>query len=129
MTESSYIVRLQQAFKKLHACKAKHVETVFIIERLHGKTIWRGEVEVFDLIGHPDAQRGYAWEYDKNPESEAVTVLELPPVSSPLSAAHVARAGLAKSKKKGTRTGDLYKRYFHSKSKTATMPFPRRLKK
>ncbi|MCE0496345.1 MAG: hypothetical protein LV481_00150 [Methylacidiphilales bacterium] len=111
----SYLATLAKAFTDLHGCEARHVETVPVIECLEGKTVWRGEVEVFDLIGHPEARRGYAWSYDKKSESETVAVLGLPPVSSPLTAVHAARVGLTKSKKKGSRTGDLYKRYFRSK--------------
>jgi len=129
MDNKAYLAMLAKAFTGLHGCEAKHVETVPVIERLQGKTVWRGEVEVFHLIGHPDAHRGYAWAYDKTSESETVAVLELPPVSSPLTAVHAARAGFAKSKKKGSRTGDLYRRYFRSKSKTATIPFPGHPKK
>ena len=125
----SYLAMLANAFTDFHGCEAKHVETVPVIERLEGKTVWRGEVEIFALIGHPDASKGYAWAYDKKSGSEPVAMLELPPVSSPLTAVHAARAGLAKSKKKGSCTGGLYKRYFHSKSKTATIPFPGRPKK
>ena len=120
----SYLAMLANAFTDFHGCEAKHVETVPVIERLEGKTVWRGEVEVFALIDHPYAHRGYAWTYDNVSASEPVVVLELPPVSSPLTAVHAARTGLAKSEKRGTRTGDLYKRYFRSKSKTATLPFP-----
>ena len=57
------------------------VETVPVIERFQGKTVWEGEVEVFDLVGHPKATRGYGWAYDKAKGSE-VAVLELPPVIS-----------------------------------------------
>lgn len=118
MSDKTYLQMLAKAFSDLHGCEAQHVETVPVIERLQGKTVWKGEVEVFDLIGHPKAHRGYAWAYDKQSEGEIVGVLELPPVSSPLTAVHVARVGFAKSKNKGSRTGGLYKRYFHSKTKS-----------
>ena len=99
MSDKTYLAMLAKAFTDFHGCEAKHVETVPVIERLEGKTVWRGEVEVFDLIDHPDTRRGYAWTYDEKSGSEPVAVLELPPVSSPLTAVHAARIGLAKSKK------------------------------
>lgn len=74
MSESKYIAWLQAAFKKLHGCEARHVETVPVIERWKGKTVWEGEVEVFDLIGHPTAKRGFAWAYNKEKGSDPVTV-------------------------------------------------------
>ena len=85
-----YIQHLAQAFRRLHECDAQHVETVPVIERWKGKTVWEGEVEVFDLIGHPKAKRGYAWAYDKEKGSDTIAVLELPPVISPKTAVQAA---------------------------------------
>jgi hypothetical protein len=49
--------------------------------------------EVFDLHGHPKAKRAYGWYHldGKNDEEERfVTVLEIPPVESALTAVRVA---------------------------------------
>jgi hypothetical protein len=116
MTKSDYIALLQLAFKRLHGCKATHVKTVPIIERWKSKTVWEGEVEVFDLMGHPMASRGYAWAHDKEKGSDPVAVLELPPITSPLTAVKAAIVGLAKER--GRTTGVMYSRYFRSKPKT-----------
>jgi hypothetical protein len=86
MRETPYIASLRAVFKRLHGCEAQHVETVPVIERFQGETVWEGEVEVFHLIGHPRASIGYAWAYDKDKGSETVAVLELPPVISPRTA-------------------------------------------
>jgi len=51
------------------------------------KTLWDGNVEVFDLFDHPKAKRCYAWTYDE-PE-KFITVLELPPVVDAQSAVMV----------------------------------------
>jgi len=56
-------------------------------EIFRGKTLWRGDVEVFELTGHPKAKRCYAWSYGE-PE-EFITILELPPMDSALSAVKV----------------------------------------
>ena len=32
---------------------------------LNGATAWDGTVAVFDLTGHPDAKRAYAWSYER----------------------------------------------------------------
>lgn len=85
-----YIQHLAQSFRKLHGCEAKHVETVPVVERFKGKTVWEGEVEVFSLKGHPKAKRGYAWAYNKEKGSDTVAVLELPPVISPRTAVQAA---------------------------------------
>ena len=63
-----------------------HRETVSVHEIFRGQTVWQGEVEVFDLNGHPKAKRAYAWSHreGKNDAGERfVAVLELPPVISP----------------------------------------------
>ncbi len=86
MIDPKYEAALVKAFRDLHGCEAKHVETVPVIERFQGQPVWEGEVEVFDLIGHPKASRGYAWAYDKAKGSEIVAVLELPSVISPKTA-------------------------------------------
>ena len=51
------------------------------------KTIWKGDVEIFELIRHPKAKRCYGWSYG-DPE-RLITVLELPPVTDAQSAVKV----------------------------------------
>ena len=63
-----------------------------IHEVFRGQTVWQGKVEVFDLTGHPKAKRAYGWSHldGKNDEEERfVTVLEIPPVESALTAVRV----------------------------------------
>ena len=72
---------------QLHGCDSKHVETVPVHEVFRGKTVWQGDVEVFDLIGHPKVKRCYGWTYGE-PE-EFITILELPPVTDAQSAVKV----------------------------------------
>ena len=49
------------AVRHLHGCEARWVESVLVHETRDGKTVWDGEVQVFDLVGHPKASRAYAW--------------------------------------------------------------------
>ncbi len=93
MVTIEYQLALEDAFRKLYGCATKYVETVPVIETWQGNTIWEGEVEVFDLVGHPKAKRGYAWAYDKAKGSEIVAVLELPPMISPKTAAQASIVG------------------------------------
>lgn len=81
-----YIAFLQNAIQKLHGVKSEHTETVSVTERFQGQTVWNGEVEVFQLPEHSTAEKIYAWGYtesDDEPEVKAVTVLSLPPITSP----------------------------------------------
>ena len=83
------IEELQEVIRKLHGSFATHVETVPVVETFNGQTIWEGEVEVFDLHDHPKTDRVYAWSHDTddadNPRRH-VTVLHIPPATSPLRA-------------------------------------------
>jgi len=90
-----YIAELQAALLNLHGVTSTYVESVPVTETFNGETIWQGEVEVFDIRGHPKATRAYAWGHVTGEEDQArnyVTVLELPPVDSPQTAVKVAVA-------------------------------------
>jgi len=81
----NYIDELKEIIRKLHGVEATHVETVPITESHEGQTVWEGEVEVFELADHPKASRVYAWshETDKPGSPRTVTVLHVPPITSP----------------------------------------------
>ena len=59
-----------------YGCRAQHVGSRVVIEKGRSKK-WEGSLEVFDLIGYPDAQRCHAWFYRKGPLGQVVMVLEL----------------------------------------------------
>lgn len=94
--KADYLARLQTTIQHLHKCAAVWRDTVPVHEVFQGKTVWRGDVEVFDLTGHPKAERCYGWTYGE-PE-EFITILELPPVNSAQTAVKV---GVAYQVKKG----------------------------
>ena len=65
MTKSTdYLDALASAIKLQHKCRPAHKETIFVHERTADEeTVWKGEVEVFDLKEHPKAKTCYAWEH------------------------------------------------------------------
>ena len=82
----TYIEELQDVIRLLHNAEPIHVETVPIKETWQGQTVWEGEVEVFDLEGHPKTHRVYAWAHeteDVDHPRRHVTVLHIPPATSP----------------------------------------------
>ncbi len=92
MIDAKYEAALAKAFSDLHGCEARHVETVPVIERFQGKTVWEGEVEV--LISLATQRRpGVTHGLNKAKGSEVVAVLELPPVISPKTAVQAAIVG------------------------------------
>jgi hypothetical protein len=91
--KQEYRERVKLAVEHLHKCSVVHFATVPVHDRFNDKTVWHGEVEVFDLSGHPKAKCCYAWSHREglNDEGERfVTVLAIPPVLSPESAVKAA---------------------------------------
>ena len=81
-----YIQELEEMILKLHGAKAKHAKSVPVKETFQGQTVWDGVVEVFNLKGHPKAKKAYAWAHDTDDPMHPkrhVTVLHIPPVTSP----------------------------------------------
>jgi hypothetical protein len=95
VANKEYIERLQMVITHLHKADSKHVATVPVTEVYQGKTIWQGDVEVFDLTGHPQAKRCYAWSHvagTDDKDERFVAVLELPPITGAATAVKVAIA-------------------------------------
>ena len=86
------ITQLKDAIRATHGCESLHVESVPVKEVFEGQTAWEGTVEVFDLVGHLQAKRAYAWTYPDGDQNKTFTVLGIPPVDSPQSAVKVAIA-------------------------------------
>jgi hypothetical protein len=89
----THIQELMDAIHHLHGAKARHLESVPVIETFQGRTVWEGIVEVFHLSGHPKTDKAYAWIHrtddPANPKRH-VTVLHIPPVVSPQTAVQAA---------------------------------------
>ena len=82
---------LQTRIEQVHQCYVMHRESAQVHEMMDGQTLWKGQVEIFELFGHREAKACYAWLLD--PECEAphiMTVLGKPPVDSPAMAVRAA---------------------------------------
>lgn len=102
MANKDYIERLKQVIFHLHKSDSQHVESVQVEEIFRGKRIWKGVVEVFTLTNHPKAKRCFAWSHPEGPDDKGerfVTLLEIPPVSSPETAVKIAIMAEIKGKK------------------------------
>ena len=53
--------QLKQAVESQHGCTATFADIQRVHETHDGKTVWEGVVHVFDLVGHSNANRAYAW--------------------------------------------------------------------
>jgi hypothetical protein len=80
-----YIERVKMAVEHLHNCRASHCATMPVHEVFQGKTLWEGEVEVFNLTGHPKVKQAYAWSHadgKHDTDEKLVAELEIPQVES-----------------------------------------------
>lgn len=94
-----YLKLLQRAIEEKHKCRAVHRESVLVHETVENRIIWTGEVEVFDLTGHAEAAKCYAWSHRETGASSGIlnsenmrliTVLGKRPVDSPQMAVRAA---------------------------------------
>ncbi len=90
MNQAEYVAHLQKAIKKTFGLESAHVETVGVVETFRGQVLFDGDVEVFDVTGHPDAKRCYAWANDIETGSNSTVVLERPPIKTALDAVRAA---------------------------------------
>lgn len=78
---------LRDAIQHLHGCDSRWVAAVPVHEQHNGETVWRGEVQEFELIGHESAQRAYAWSHEtEGGRRKFYAVLHVPPVFSAVDA-------------------------------------------
>jgi hypothetical protein len=84
--------QLRNAVERMLNCKAHLAQCESVLETFGGKRIWEGVVHVFDLTGHPNATRAYAWSSSikGSDETRFCAVLHQPPVTSPLKAVRAA---------------------------------------
>ena len=80
-----YLALLQLTIQQKHSCVAIHRESVPVHEQLDDQTIWKGEVEVFDVMGHAETDTCYAWSHEGIRQGggvKLITVLGKRPVDS-----------------------------------------------
>jgi len=75
---------LKQAVERLHNCKASHIEDVVLVEKFGEKTVWGGVVSVFEIKGHSQATKCYAWSspIEGSTKRKFFAVLHASPVTS-----------------------------------------------
>lgn len=94
MLSEESIRPLQEAIKKLHGCDSFFVGAVALTEKHEGRVVWDGVVNIFDILGHPEAKACYAWASPTdNGGLKYYAILHIPPVDSPLAAV---RASIAR---------------------------------
>ena len=76
---------LQKSVEWLHNCSASFKESVSVKEEFEGRTAWEGIVHIYDLTGHPEADKCYVWSspIEGSEKRKFYAVLHIPPVESP----------------------------------------------
>jgi len=91
--------QLKQAVESQHGGTATFVQAVPVHETHNGETVWDGVVHVFDLAGHPKANRAYAWSYERpDGKRRFFAVLHVPPITGPREAVRAAIVAEARAK-------------------------------
>jgi hypothetical protein len=83
---------LKKVVERLHNCTAQFIEAVPVSEVFQEKPVWQGTVFVFEIKGHPQATKCYAWSspIEGSTKRRYFAVLHIPPVDSPEKAVRAA---------------------------------------
>jgi hypothetical protein len=86
-----YPEELKRAVESQHGGTATFAQSVPVREAFQGATVWDGVVHVFDLSGHPNAKRAYAWSYERDDgKRRFFAVLHMGPINGPVEAVRAA---------------------------------------
>ena len=77
---------------QLHGCSALHIGSEVVEEFSEGQPVWQGVVHVFEVAGHPETTRAYAWSspIEGSAKRRFFAVLHVPPVISAVEAVRAA---------------------------------------
>ena len=106
----AYIDDLKEVIRRLHGVESTHRQSVPVKEVFQGETVWDGIVEVFDLHGHPKANTAYAWTHETDDPAHPVrhvTVLQIPPAVSPITAVRAAIVQELRELRANAQTGSI----------------------
>ena len=92
---------LKRAVERQHGGVATLVQSAPVRETYKGETVWEGVVHVFDLAGHPNAARAYAWSspIEGSDKRRFFAVLHMGAIKSPADAVRAAIVAEHRSRK------------------------------
>jgi hypothetical protein len=85
-------VQLKRAVEAQHGCTATFIQSVPVKETFDGKIVWEGVVHVFQIHGHPKANKAYTWSspIEGCDKRRFFAMLHMPPITSPAEAVRAA---------------------------------------
>ena len=90
--KSEYLKNLKDAITAMHGCDCVHISSMKVIEDYEAERVWEGDVEIFDLVSHPQATQAFAWAWEEDNEPKYIAVLNISPVND---ASDAVRAAIA----------------------------------
>jgi hypothetical protein len=105
MLKPEIIEEQKRAILKAHGATARHIETVRIREVIGGSEWWDGDVDVYEITGHPKAKRCYAMSTPIAGYPQTTTVLQISPVDSPQAAVRSYIVAMLQDAKKSLKEG------------------------
>jgi hypothetical protein len=92
MPAETDVAELKYAVEKTHGGIAVFVQSLPVIEKFQGKTVWQEIVHVFDFVEHSTAERAYAWflRGEGNKERQLFAMVHTDTVDSPRKAVRAA---------------------------------------
>jgi len=69
--------QIEEAIRTTYGCPTSYLGSRQVTE---GN--WTGVVDIFQLTGHPEAERCYGWQHRESGETKTEIVLGIPPVVS-----------------------------------------------
>ena len=89
---------LKRAIESEYGGTATFVESLLVHENYDDQAVWERMVHIFDIAGHPRAQRAYAWSHeDSSGKRRSAAVLGIPGIDTPVDAVRVAIVANQKS--------------------------------
>jgi hypothetical protein len=90
---------LKLAVERTHGGTATFVQSVPVSDMFEGSLAFDGSIAIFDIVGHPEATRAYAWTRDlPDGRTRTYAVLHLPPIRGPQDAVRAAIVAEARGK-------------------------------
>jgi hypothetical protein len=86
---------LKLAIERMHGGRATWESAAAVREEHGGRVVWEGEVQVYALEGHAQAERAYAWEEPPEREGAGPRVFAVLAVDPIRTAADAVKASIA----------------------------------
>lgn len=96
--EDASAAQLKQVIKSQHGVASTFAKSVRVHQTGLNQADWDGFVHVFDLEGHPNARRAFAWSLriSGSTQSRFFAVLQTSQIATPLKAVKAASAAIRK---------------------------------